>query len=74
MIEKLFDKPEIYRVFVELPQNPLKMLNSYVIKTPEENLIIDTGFNRPECKKALMEGLNEIGFNLVGNVPIPVVP
>jgi len=64
MIEKLFDKPEIYRVFVELPQNPLKMLNSYVIKTPEENLIIDTGFNRPECKKALMEGLGEIGLDM----------
>lgn len=64
MIEKVFDKPQIYRVFVELPQNPLKMLNAYVIKTPDENLIIDTGFNRPECKAALMKGLHELDIDM----------
>jgi hypothetical protein len=31
------------RFVIPLPDNPLKALNSYVIKTPERNLIIDTG-------------------------------
>lgn len=60
MIEKLYDEPEIYRIYVPLPENPLKMLNSYVIKTETANLVIDTGFNRPECKEALFEGLDEL--------------
>jgi len=64
MIEKLYDTPEIYRIFVPLPENPLKMLNSYIIRTPEESLMLDTGFNRPECKEALMEGLKELDVDI----------
>ena len=29
----------------------LRVLNVYVIVTPEQNLIIDTGFNRIECRR-----------------------
>lgn len=58
------DHPSIYRIPVELPQNPLRTLNSYVIKTPEQSLIIDTGFNRPECRASLWTGIQELGLNL----------
>jgi glyoxylase-like metal-dependent hydrolase (beta-lactamase superfamily II) len=54
----------IYLIEVPLPKNPLRALNAYLIKGDERNLLIDTGFNRDECKKALQEGLGEIGVNM----------
>lgn len=64
MIEKVYSTPDVYRVFVPLPDNPLQNLNCYVIKTPEKNLIIDTGFNRPECKDAILTGLKELEIDI----------
>ncbi len=64
MIEKVFEKPLIYKIYVPLPDNPLKNLNCYVLKTETENLIIDTGFNRPECLEALKEGLKEADVDI----------
>lgn len=64
MIEQLYHSPDIYEIHVDLPDNPLKYLNSYVIKGKTENLVIDTGFNRPECKKALCDGLHELNIDL----------
>lgn len=59
MLELLYKKPEIYRMLIPLPENPLKTLNSYLIKLENRNLLIDTGFNRPECHEALIENLKE---------------
>lgn len=56
-------KNNIYRIIVPLPGNPLRELNSYVIKG-ERNLVIDTGFNMPECREALFAGLDELGVDL----------
>ncbi len=64
MLKKVLDKPEIWRVQVDLPQNPLKYLNCYVLPRGEHPLIIDTGFNRPECWQALSSGLEELGVDL----------
>lgn len=64
MIQQLYKNPDIYRILVPLPKNPLRYLNSYVIKGKKENLVIDTGFRRPECQKALSEGLLELGVDL----------
>lgn len=62
MIEKLHTSPDVYRIRVVLPDNPLQYLNAYVIKGKTENLVIDTGFNRPECQDALCRGLEELGI------------
>lgn len=56
--------PNLFRVEVPLPRNPLKTLNSYVIKGPERNLIIDTGMNRKECLQAMSAGLEELSVDL----------
>lgn len=64
MIEKIYKNPDIYKIYVPLPENPLKNLNCYVIKTPSKNLIIDTGFNMPECLVALKEGLKELHVDI----------
>lgn len=60
MVNKLWDSPEIFCVPVTLPQNPLRALNVYVIRTPDSVLIVDTGFHRPECRAALWAGLEEL--------------
>ena len=59
MIEELYTN--IYRIGVPLPGNPLKELNSYFIKGTHSDLLIDTGFRREPCRKALQEGLDELG-------------
>ncbi|MFP4452805.1 MAG: MBL fold metallo-hydrolase [Desulfosalsimonas sp.] len=62
MAEELY--PGLYRIEVPLPDSPLKSLNSYVVRGNSRNLVIDTGLNRDVCKKALTEGLAEIGVGL----------
>ena len=52
--------PGIYRIGVVLPDNPLRELNSYLIQGEERDLLIDTGFNLPECRQALLQGLEEL--------------
>jgi glyoxylase-like metal-dependent hydrolase (beta-lactamase superfamily II) len=62
MIEKIL--ADLYKIDIPLPGNPLKAVNSYVIKGPERNLIIDTGWNREECMNAMQVGLREVGVDL----------
>lgn len=50
----------IYKKEIPLPENPLRYINVYII-TGEKTLVVDTGFNRPECEAALMEALEELG-------------
>lgn len=63
MIELINENPKIFRIFIPLPQNPLKSLNSYLIRTEEKDLLIDTGFNRQECLETLIEGLTELNVD-----------
>ncbi|MHB8987140.1 MAG: MBL fold metallo-hydrolase [Eubacteriales bacterium] len=54
----------IYQIEVCLPNNPLKALNSYLIKGKDRNLIIDTGFNRDECKADMNNALRDLKVSL----------
>ncbi len=56
--------PGLYRIEVPLPGSPLKALNSYVVKGAQRSLIIDTGWNREDCMRALTSGLGGCGVNL----------
>lgn len=56
--------PNLYNIEVPLPGSPLRATNSYVIKAQGRNLIIDTGFNRDECKRAMVSSLKELGIDL----------
>lgn len=62
MIEKVCEFPEIYKIPIELKGNALKVLNAYLVKSKEQYLLIDTGFNNEECKRSLLEGLKEFGL------------
>ncbi|GAI56909.1 unnamed protein product, partial [marine sediment metagenome] len=48
--------PNLYKIEVPLPRNPLKAVNSYIIKANEKSLIIDTGMNREECLSVISPG------------------
>jgi len=54
----------LYRMQINLPNSPLRILNSYVIKGGERNILIDTGFNHPECRETLLNELKEIGVDM----------
>lgn len=62
MVQELY--PGLYRIQIPLPKSPLKYLNSYVVRGDSRNLVIDTGLNRGICKRAMMEGLAELGITL----------
>lgn len=57
-------RSDLFCVEVPLPGNPLKAINSYIIRGRDRNLIIDTGMNRPECKEVLFPALQKLGIDL----------
>lgn len=59
-IEQVADN--IYTFPIVLPNNPLKWLNCYVVRSDGRNLLIDTGFKRPECREALLDGMHQLGL------------
>ncbi|NMA70126.1 MAG: MBL fold metallo-hydrolase [Desulfitobacterium sp.] len=62
MIEQLL--PNMYKIEIPLPKNPLRVTNSYFIKGKERNLLIDTGFNQEECKVAMDQAIKELDISL----------
>lgn len=60
MVQKINENPDIFQIDIPLPENPLRNLNCYVIQDSGETLIVDTGFNRKECREALLAGLAEL--------------
>ena len=54
--------PSIFKIWVPLPHNPLGHLNSYLIKSDEKKLLIDTGLNFPQAYQSLLRGLSEAGI------------
>ncbi|MDD3165328.1 MAG: MBL fold metallo-hydrolase, partial [Oscillospiraceae bacterium] len=55
--------PNLFRIDVPLPGNPLKNLNAYLIRG-SRSLLIDTGFRRAECRDALIGALDSLGVAL----------
>lgn len=55
--------PGIYRICVPLAGNPLRELNSYVIRG-QRNLLVDTGFRTGACRKAVLNGLSCLGISM----------
>ncbi len=62
MIEEVL--PNLYRIEIPLPNNPLRVLNSYFIRGKERNLLIDTGFNLDVCWLAMAQALTELGVSM----------
>lgn len=62
MIEEI--QPDLYRIVIPLPNNPLGSVNSYVIKGRGRSLIVDTGMNRDECLRPMLAGLDRLNVEL----------
>ncbi len=62
MIEEL--SPNLHKIEVPLPRSPLKATNSYVIKGDGRFLIVDTGMNREECLRPLLDSLKKLNVDL----------
>jgi glyoxylase-like metal-dependent hydrolase (beta-lactamase superfamily II) len=56
--------PGIFRVEIPLPGNPLRAINSYVIRGGNRWLMIDTGMSRPECRETMLAWLAEHSVDL----------
>ncbi|MDR3573695.1 MAG: MBL fold metallo-hydrolase [Anaerolineaceae bacterium] len=56
--------PEIFCIPLPLPNNPLGLVNVYLIKTSEGCLLVDTGWNTEESYQALVKGLEKAGVAL----------
>lgn len=56
--------PNLFRIEVPLPGNPLKSINSYVVTSHNRNLVIDTGMNRSACRQALDAGFKDRQLDL----------
>ena len=61
MSERLAEN--LWRLDIPLVGNPLKNLNSYLIPG-KRNLLIDTGFNEPACREAMLRQLSELNVDL----------
>lgn len=64
--------PDIYQLEIPLVGNPLKAINSYIVlgdvideeMNYRECLVVDTGFNAPECRQVLLDGLKKLELSL----------
>ena len=56
--------PYLFSIPVLLPRNPLKNLNSYVFIGEQRNLLVDTGFNMPECLESMRAGITELNLDM----------
>ncbi len=55
--------PNIFRIPIPLVGNPMKELNSYLIRGTDRSLLLDTGFRQEPCREALAAGLKELGVH-----------
>ena len=62
-MRKIYENPDVFVIKIPLPGNPLRELNSYLIMSEGESLLIDTGFQHPVSLKVLKDALEEIGVN-----------
>ena len=56
--------PGIHRIEIPLPRNPLRAVNSYLIRGRDRWLMVDTGMNRPECLDAMRAALAALAVDL----------
>ena len=62
MTEQLL--PGLFKIDVPLPGSPLKALNVYLLLGRRRHLLIDNGYNLPECREALLGALAAIGADM----------
>ena len=62
MTEQILEN--VYRIRIGLPDSPLRVLNSYLLKGSPRNLLIDTGFRHPACRAEMCAALSALGVDM----------
>lgn len=63
MAQLLWNAPRIDRIQIEIPNNPLRNLNIYVIRDGEEALIVDAGLDLPSCRAQFWTQWDKLGLS-----------
>lgn len=63
-LERVHNDPEIYCVKVPLRDSPYKYVNSYIVQDGGETLVVDTGYDVPECKETIWRALRVLGADV----------
>jgi len=58
MIEKVL--PDVYRIEVPLTGNPMRTVNSYLLKGGDRDLVIDTGWNHDDSLKVMTGAMADL--------------
>ncbi len=53
----------IYQMRIPIPDNPLGYINTYLIKSDEGSILVDTGWNTEEAFNSLRDRMNSYGVN-----------
>ncbi len=56
--------PNIYQIEIDLPDTPLKIVNSYFIRGKERNLLVDTAFRAQICIDGFEAAMKELDFTM----------
>lgn len=59
--EQVHGSPDVFRVRIPLPGSALREMNSYIVKDGADTLVVDTGFDEPECRSAMAAAFAELG-------------
>ncbi len=51
------------RIEIPLPETPLRAINSYLIRDAGRSLLVDTGFNHPECLEAMRAAWRDLAID-----------
>lgn len=62
MIEQVL--PDIYKIEIPLPKNPLRATNAYFIRGEHRNLLVDNGFNCEESRTAMDAALQKLDVRM----------
>lgn len=62
MIEQVW--PNIFKIEIPLPRNPLRFTNSYYIRGTDRSLLVDNGFNCAESKSVINDAINTLGIDM----------
>jgi glyoxylase-like metal-dependent hydrolase (beta-lactamase superfamily II) len=55
---------DLYKIVIPLPAALLGSVNSYLIKGPDRNLLVDTGLNVDKCRESMLESLCRLNVDL----------
>lgn len=57
--------PNIHKIEIPLPRTPLRAVNSYFVRDESgRNLLVDTGFNHEQCRRAWTEALRLLDIDM----------